>query len=59
MNFLGEDRPDVQYATKQASHKMASPTETDPPRLKDRKVLRRGRTSGLALSRDRRRARCS
>ena len=34
MNFLGQDRPDVQYATKQASHKMASPTATDLPRLK-------------------------
>ena len=34
MNFLGQDRTDVQYATKQASHKMASPTETDFPRLK-------------------------
>ena len=34
MNFLGQDRPDVQYATKQASHKMASPTETDLPRVK-------------------------
>ena len=34
MNFLGQDRPDVQFATKQASHKMATPTETDLPRLK-------------------------
>ena len=34
VNFLGQDRPDVQFATKQASHKMATPTETDLPRLK-------------------------
>ena len=34
MNFLGQDRPDVQYAAKKASHKMASPTETDLLRLK-------------------------
>ena len=33
MNFLGQDRPDVQFATRQASHKMATPTETDLPRL--------------------------
>ena len=33
MNFLGQDRPDLQYATKQATRKMASPTETGVPRL--------------------------
>ena len=39
VNFLGQDRPDVQYATKQASHKMASPTETDLPRLRIARCL--------------------
>ena len=34
MNFLGQDRLDVQFSTKQAAHKMATPTETDLPRLK-------------------------
>ena len=34
MNFLGQDHTDVQFATKQPSHKMATPTETDLPRLK-------------------------
>ena len=34
MNFLGQDRPHVQFAMKQASQKVATPTETDLPRLK-------------------------
>ena len=34
MNFLGQDRPDLQFATKEASRKMAAPTEDDVPRLK-------------------------
>ena len=57
---MGQDRPDVQLATKQASHKMAIPTETDLPRLKRiERYFGRGRTSGLALHRERRRAGCS
>ena len=52
MNFLGQDRPDVQYATKQASHKMASPTETDLPRLKRiARYLVEAERVGLALPR--------
>ena len=55
MNFLGQDRRDVQYATKEASQKMTSPAETDLQRPKRiARYLDRGRLSGVALLRNRR-----
>ena len=55
MKFLGQDRPDVQYATKEASQKMTSPAKTDLQRPKRiARYLGRGRLSGVALLRNRR-----
>ena len=53
MNFLGQDRPDLQFATKEASRKMAAPTEDDVPRLKRiGRYLIEAEKSGLAFQGD-------